>query len=166
MTDKETIHSLITDGLDTQETHTLLKEKMLLLSDKLNQWLKSEEGKAKLEEFTAKTKSTVMAKLSEQIRDMLPVLTQKAMESKLLWGWVENTGIPGLKNKLIGYITDNKQEIINNLQLDKRVEKAINNQDIRQFHEMVNKVAAQHLGAIQVIGYILGAIIGALQLLM
>ena len=37
--------------------------------------------------------------------------------------------------------------------------------DDEEFHGMVNDVAAQHLGAIQVLGYLLGALAGGLLLL-
>ena len=37
--------------------------------------------------------------------------------------------------------------------------------DVKEFHGMVNDVAAQHLGAIQVLGYLLGALAGGLLLL-
>ena len=36
--------------------------------------------------------------------------------------------------------------------------------DVKEFHGMVNEVSAQHLGAIQVLGYILGALAGFLLL--
>ena len=38
------------------------------------------------------------------------------------------------------------------------------NQDVKEFHEMIDSIAARHLGAIQVLGYILGLVIGLLQL--
>lgn len=38
-------------------------------------------------------------------------------------------------------------------------------QDVREFHNMINSVAAEHLGAIQVLGFLLGAVIGLFQLL-
>ena len=38
-------------------------------------------------------------------------------------------------------------------------------QFVKEFHGMINEVSAQHLGAIQVLGYILGALAGGLLLL-
>ena len=49
--------------------------------------------------------------------------------------------------------------------MSERIENAINRQDVREFYRMINEISAQHLGAIQVLGFILGSIIGALQLL-
>ena len=46
-----------------------------------------------------------------------------------------------------------------------RIRDAVAPMDMREFHDMINEVAAQHLGAIQVLGYVLGAVVGALTLL-
>ena len=57
-----------------------------------------------------------------------------------------------------------KDALVGKLRLAERVEAAINAQDIARFHGMLNDLAAQHLSAIQVLGYVLGAIVGAIQL--
>ena len=43
------------------------------------------------------------------------------------------------------------------------IENSIREQDVREFHAMINAVAAEHLGAIQVLGYVLGFVIGLFQ---
>ena len=73
--------------------------------------------------------------------------------------------------KAIAYIRDYMQSegkdlIVQKLDIAHRIEDAINKQEVEQFYEMINSVAAQHLGVIQILGYILGAIIGALQLML
>lgn len=47
---------------------------------------------------------------------------------------------------------------------DFRLDEQINAQDIAHFHRMLNDLAAQHLSAIQVLGYILGVAVGLIQL--
>ena len=42
----------------------------------------------------------------------------------------------------------------------------IDKMDVREFHQVVNEVAARHLGAIQVLGYLLGSIAGAVMVVL
>ncbi len=53
--------------------------------------------------------------------------------------------------------------IAGSLDIGGRISGAINKMDVEEFHQVVNEVAARHLGAIQVLGYILGAIAGAIM---
>ena len=73
--------------------------------------------------------------------------------------------LPAAREGLIGFIADNKEKIMENLQLDKQIEKSINEQNVQEFHELINSIAAQHLGAIQVLGFVLGILVGLLQLI-
>lgn len=52
--------------------------------------------------------------------------------------------------------------IYGSLNIGGRITVAIDKMDVEEFHQVVNEVAARHLGAIQVLGYILGAIAGAI----
>ena len=40
---------------------------------------------------------------------------------------------------------------------------AVRKQDVREFHTMINNLAAKHLVAIQVLGYALGILVGLVQ---
>lgn len=56
-------------------------------------------------------------------------------------------------------------EVAGKLKIAERITTAVREMDVEEFHGVVDNVAAQHLGAIQVLGYFLGAIAGALMLL-
>lgn len=58
---------------------------------------------------------------------------------------------------------DGRRLIIDMLDMNRRIEQSIADQNVREFHAMINRIAAEHLGAIQVLGYILGAAVGLLQ---
>lgn len=56
--------------------------------------------------------------------------------------------------------------VLKKLDIRGRVTDAVDKMDVAEFHGMINEVAAQHLGAIQVLGYLLGAAAGVLTLMM
>ena len=52
--------------------------------------------------------------------------------------------------------------VVGKLNVGQRIEDGINNLSIPEFHAMVNRLAAKHLCAIQVLGFVLGGLIGFL----
>ena len=65
------------------------------------------------------------------------------------------------------WIQENGQALIQEkLHISQRVQKAVERQDVEEFYQMISNVAAQHLGAIQVLGFILGGVVGLLELLL
>jgi len=92
-------------------------------------------------------------------------MTTKTIESEDLWNWVGNGLLPSAKPKLETLIKEQgKDKIVAKLNLSARVTEAVEKQDVKDFHDMINSIAAQHLGAIQVLGYFLGAIVGISQI--
>ena len=55
--------------------------------------------------------------------------------------------------------------IIRKLDIEGRIKTAVDKMDIAEFHAMLSALMAEHLGAIQVLGYLLGALAGALLFL-
>ena len=162
--DTATVRKMLSDWLLQPETQLMFKDKLLLLGEKANEWIKSEQGKAKIEGFAAGLKAKGQRFLSAYIHESLPKLVSQAFASERLWNWVENTALPSAREKALAYLSENKEMIAEKLCLSKRIEDAINNQDVERFHRMLNDIAAQHLSAIQVLGYILGAVVGLIQL--
>ena len=162
--DTETVRGMLSDWLLQSETQNMFKEKLLLLGEKANEWLMSEQGQVKLEAFAADLREKGRGFISAYIHESLPKLVSQAFGSEKLWHWVENTALPLAREKALAFLSDNKDVIAEKLCLSKRIEDAINKQDIERFHKMLNDVAAQHLSAIQVLGYVLGAAVGLVQL--
>lgn len=56
-----------------------------------------------------------------------------------------------------------KDITVEKLDLANRVAEAVRKQDVREFHGMINDLAAKHLVAIHVLGYFLGMLVGLVQ---
>ena len=162
--DTTTVRKMLADWLLQAETQIMFKDKLLQLGEKANEWLKSEQGRTKIEGFAAGLREKGRGFLAAYIHESLPKLVSQAFASEKLWNWVENSALPAARERALAYLSENKEMIAEKLCLSKRIEDAINNQDIERFHRMLNDVAAQHLSAIQVLGYILGAVVGLIQL--
>ena len=162
--DPQTIQKMISDWLREEETMNRFREKLLLIGEKIGEWLRSEAGGRKLENFTGELKEKARTYIASYLRSALPKLVGEAVSSEKLWNWVEGTALPKAKARLLEYLAENKSLLVEKLRLDQRVEDAINAQKIEHFHQMLLDLAAQHLSAIQVLGYVLGALVGLIQL--
>ena len=123
-------------------------------STSINDMMSTETSREKLKE-----------KITVYLHDVFPKTVESALDSERLWNWFETSALPTLASMLSDYIAEHRQDIIDNLKLADRIETAIDNQDVRQFHRMINEISAEHLGAIQVLGFVLGILAGLLQLL-
>ncbi|MBR0458545.1 MAG: DUF445 family protein [Victivallales bacterium] len=160
----ETIQHQVEIALAKEENQELLREKIGQFGEFLQKWLQSPEGQLKLREVSSYSKGRLAERLQLYLRGLLPEVVHQATASPALWNWLEQEGLPSLRTQIISFVQENRETIIERLNIAQRIENAINQQDIRQFHRMVDHVAAQHLGAIQVLGYFLGALIGFFNL--
>ena len=162
--DEEAIRELLSDWLSQPSTQAMFRDKLVLVGEKAGEWLRSEQGQAKLEKFTGELKRRCNGYAAQYVQETLPKLVSQTFESEELWTWVKQTMLPNAKDRLLVYLSENKDALVGKLRLAERVEAAINAQDVARFHGMLNDLAAQHLSAIQVLGYVLGAIVGVIQL--
>lgn len=79
--------------------------------------------------------------------------------------WAERELVPVIEPQLLQLANGPiKDMIVEKLDLANRVAEAVRKQDVREFHGMINSLAAKHLGAIQILGYFLGMLVGLVQL--
>ena len=163
--DKASMSEMISSWLGEEQTQAMLEETVQKMCTRFGEWLKTPQGDSKLGELTETSREKLKEKITVYLHDVFPKTVESALDSEKLWNWVETSALPTLASMLSDYIAEHRQDIIDNLKLSERIETAINNQDIRQFHRMINEITAEHLGAIQVLGFVLGILAGLLQLL-
>ena len=151
--------------LGEESVSVMLQDELQILIRQMSDWLKSPETAEKVNAFIVDVKRKLQEWLHEYLQTALPALTDEVIDSEKLWAWVENDLLPAAKPKIETLIREQgKDKIIAKLNLSHRVAEAVEKQNVKDFHEMINSIAAQHLGAIQVLGYFLGLIIGLTQL--
>ena len=161
------VENRIRDRLSSAETVGKIRDESLLLAERMRAWMASSESTEKMEQIVGEIKGRLEVFLRTYLHETLPQLTSGFLSSESLWTWVENDFLPSARVQIEQLIKETgRDKIIERLNIAGRVEQAIREQDVRTFHDMINTVAAQHLGAIQVLGYFLGAAVGAVQLLL
>lgn len=163
--DKRTIERGLRDWLNDPETLPALRDELMQFVKAVRDYLKSPEAQAKVGGFVA----DIRAKFKEYLRNYLETHFAETvggiLHSEQLWQWAASL-IPRFRPELENLIrTKGSPLIIEKLDIEGRIKTAVDAMDVKEFHVMVNEVAAQHLGAIQVLGYLLGALAGGLLLL-
>ncbi len=163
--DRRTIERGLRDWLNDPETLPALRDELMQFVKAVRGYLKSPEAQAKVGGFVA----DIRAKFKEYLRNYLETHFAETvggiLHSEQLWQWAASL-IPRSRPELENLIrTKGLPLIVEKLDIEGRIKTAVDAMDVKEFHGMVNDVAAQHLGAIQVLGYILGALAGTLLLL-
>jgi len=160
------VESQIRETIQSEKSCALLEQRLAGAPEVLRDWLDTAEGQERLKECSNQFKERMRSYLLEIFREYVPSLLEQLQNSDSLWKQIEHELLPALKPHLETFLqTQGKAWLTENLHLGARVTQAIDRQDIRQFYNMINEISAKHLGAIQVLGYILGAVVGLVQLL-
>lgn len=163
----------ISEMFDGEETRREISDKILRLTrevvkETLNTQIERFLGEQVPEE--SNVFSRILGGSRNRIGDLLKGIAsgriEGALSSEKMSKWVEEDFIPLLKPMIETAVSENTPKILENIELGKIIADQIEKQDAAEFHQMIDDVAAEHLGAIQVLGFFLGGLIGMLQLLL
>lgn len=138
-----------------------IKAEIENLIAKAEQWLASENGVRQVRKLVDFSRQRINEYIADWLRSDFRKLVGGAIRSEGIWGYIRNKLIPEIRPSLEVWLKGpGKDLVLSKLNLSERIETAIDKLSVEEFHERVNTIAAQHLGAIQVLGYFLGAIVG------
>lgn len=103
--------------------------------------------------------------ISEYLKEFVPKLVGNALNSPNIQAKADKSILSSIRARIGSYVTEHGQEVLSSMDLAGRIEKEVNALSMLDFHAKLDSLMAQHLSAIQVLGYVLGAIVGALQCL-
>ena len=155
------------DGwLQRESTQSMLREKLFTYADQLTSWMKGGEGQKVMDGLIRELRVRGKRYIAMYLRENVPVLINRAFDSDFLREKLEKGVLPKVGVKVAQLIGDNKQAILDKLRLEQRVVEAVDGMSVATFHETLNEFLAENLCVVQVLGFVLGAMVGFLQLLM
>ncbi len=159
------IEQRLRDKLGEESTGLMIRDELQRQIEKFEQSLRAPDSEARLDRLMTEARRKLNVFLTGYLRKTIPMLANEVIESETLWSWAESELLPCVKPKLEALIREHgRDRIVARLDLSRRVADAVEKQDVEEFHQMITSIAAEHLGAIQVLGYILGAVVGTAQL--
>ncbi|MFO0946039.1 MAG: DUF445 family protein [Planctomycetota bacterium] len=120
-----------------------------------------------LEPILASLKDRASDYLGMRVEDFLsqrlPEAGNRLIDTPAFWRWLSQEAIPRFKPHLAAWLERDGMEIIGKrFNVSGRVRTAVCAMDVKILHEMVDAVATEQMGAIQVLGYLLGLMCGIL----
>ena len=164
--DWDAVENRIKEKLHSEKTKQYADVMLSQMFKRVDSWLESSESNEGLNLLTTEIRNGLREKGRVLLQENVPSLIDQLIGYEPFWTWLDEKLLPTMLPVVERMIREQGHEVVmGKLRLAERVSEAVDRQDTRQFYEMINTLAAQHLGAIQVLGYLLGGIIGALQLL-
>lgn len=158
--DKRMIERGLREWLNDPATVPMLRDELLQFVGAVRAYLKSPEAQAKVGVFATDIRTKFKSYVRTYLETHFAVTVSGILRSEQLWQWAASL-IPRFRPELENLIrTKGLPYITNNLDIKGRVKTAVDGMNMAEFHGMLNQVMAEHLGAIQVLGYLLGAIAG------
>ena len=164
--DWDNVEHRIKEKLHSEKTRQYADVLLTQMFRRVDSWLESSESDDGLELLTTEIRNGLREKGKALLFENVPSLADQLIGYEPFWQWLDEKLLPTMLPVIDKMLREKGHAVVmGKLRLAERVSEAIDRQDTRQFYEMINTLAAQHFGAIQVLGYLLGGIIGALQLL-
>ncbi|NMA46593.1 MAG: DUF445 family protein [Lentisphaerae bacterium] len=160
----EQIQRQLEARLSDEETHEAICEQLVELSLKIRDHLQNQVAAGKLQEWLAEHQGKAEKLLRRAIEENLPSLVDQWLRRDQVWDAVVNHLLPPAQAFILERLKNDKNAIIRQLDVPGKIEKSIMAMDMRQVHRTINSVSGQHLVALQLLGYLLGAIAGLLMI--
>ena len=159
---EETIEEAIRDWIKRPETAETVRDELAGFVESFRAWLTSPEGAARVSGFVGDIRTCFKEYLATYLRENLGPAALRLLKSETTWEWVAQA-IPAIRPSIERMIRDiGTKAIVEKIDIEGRVKSAVDGMDMAEFHAMLNQVMAEHLGTIQVLGYLLGALAGLL----
>ncbi len=159
---RQTLEDGLRNWLESPDTVPMLRDELLHFVGAVRDYVKSDESRGKIGAFVEEIRSTFKNYVCTYLETNLAHITDRLLNSESFWKSVVEM-IPKFQPELERLIrTEGMPIILEKLNIQGRIKTAVDKMDVKEFHGMINEVAAQHLGAIQVLGFFLGAAAGAL----
>ena len=165
ISDYESMKDKLDGWLVRETTQTMLREKLLAYADQLTTWMKGEEGQKVMSGIVREMRVRGKRYIATYLRENVPTLINRAFASDMLREKLEKGVLPKVGVKAAQLIGENKQVILDKLRLEQRVTEAVDGMSVATFHRTLDEFMSENLCAVQVLGFVLGAAVGALQLL-
>lgn len=161
------VQETIEKKLSSPETIDKIGEELVGFGSDLRNWFLNPESGSSFEKFRDEIQEGLRGFLENYLRESFPKWLKQIEDSPELWSWIQFGLLPAAQVEVERWIQENGQALIQEkLHISQRVQNAVEKQDVEEFYQMISNVAAQHLGAIQVLGFILGGAVGLVELLL
>lgn len=157
------VEDSINDQLASSENRERIIEMLADFGPTLRHAFESTNLEPILASFKDRASDYVGMRVEDFLSQKLPEAGHRLIDTPAFWRWLGREAIPRFKPHLAAWLERDGIEIVGKrFDVAGRVRSAVCAMDVRALHEMVDGVATEQMGAIQVLGYLLGFMFGVL----
>lgn len=159
------LEAQIQNKLETQETHDVIKQELVELTLRLQDYLRSARAAEELKSYLDEKQKQVEDICRQFLAENIPGMVDQWLRKDEFWNAVEQRMLPLLQELILQRLEQEKMDIIEKFRLPEKIQNSVASLKMGELHKIINKISGEHLVAIQLLGYVLGAIAGALLIL-
>lgn len=168
LVDWNQIQNTLRESFSSPETRREIYDFIGTFLDSLSQAVRADED---LMAYLSVLTERLRVYLSEQVelflKKYLPEIGGRLVDSPALWHWLAHEAVPQLRPHLLVWLNEQggSQYLAKQFDIAGRVSEAVHELQVEKLHNLVNEVSGNELGAVQVLGLLLGAVAGGLMAL-
>ncbi len=155
----------IQSKLEAQETRAAVKQELVNLTFRLRDYLRSEQAGKDLKSYLDEKQKQVEDICRQFLVENIPGMVDQWLRKDAFWVAVEQKMLPLLQALILNRLEQEKLTIVEKFRLPEKIQNSVEKLEMGELHSIINRVSGEHLMAIQLLGYVLGAIAGALLIL-
>lgn len=164
--DWQEIRERLKRSFASEQTRRQLSEAVGSLVDSLREAVRTEPDlSAYLAVLAERLREYVSDQVEVFLRQYLPELGERLVDSPALWNWLAHEAVPQLRPQIMMWLSEQggSRYLAQQFDIAGRVSEAVHDLQVEELHKLVNQVSGSELGAIQVLGFILGAAAGTVM---
>jgi len=160
------VKDALSETLESRSTRALLFEMLGEFFVKLPEFLREEELDSMYQKFRQNASDYLAVRVEDFLKNQLPESVDRLLDSPALWRWLLEDALPKSKPYVISWLeSDAAKYIAQEIDFASLIEDELNKIPVEYMHTMSERVAGQELGAIQVLGFLIGGVVGTLYAL-
>jgi len=151
------VHEVIDDGLQSKATRQRIADVIGRFVGVVKDALAASEMQPTVDEFKSRATDFFGEHLQRFLAEKLPEASNRLIDTPDFWRWLADEGLPAAKPHIMAWIQNDAHDIIGRrFNVAGRVAAAITQMDVEMVHRMADNISSEQLGAIQVLGFIIG----------
>ena len=128
-------------------------------------WTQKPENAPAVREFLADKRNSADGYVRGYLAERLPLLADKILGSDAFWIMLREKALPTLQLYVIRQLRGGGDTLLAKVDIPGRIEKAVDDMDVRELHRFVVQASNDNLTLLQVLGFFLGGIAGVVMAL-
>ncbi|MBQ4107709.1 MAG: DUF445 family protein [Lentisphaeria bacterium] len=148
------------ESLERKETQEQIAKYFSDALTMFRNWLERPANTGAIERFLQEWRQYAEEYVGQYLEEKLPSLADDLLSSDLFWKMLEEKALPTVQFYVVKQLRGGRGSLLEKIDIPGKIEKAVDNMDMKQLHEFILQASNNNLTILQVLGFVLGAVAG------